>query len=202
MIHFQNSFFPDNKGAFNADQFISQQLNQPFTEWISTSIQTAFLNVQKMNDIQVLTTRAKSDVMHDAAFSQIMQNKDMLPTDMAPEFHCNYSGNQKQVIELNGYYYVIRKAGVVSNGTKIDIAIQKQELRNHVITIEYAIDSFWNSITSISFKYIKGDGIELDYIIPQNQTGAIENNSEFETADESFNTYKPHFKSDNNKQAL
>ncbi len=203
MIQFQNSFFPDSKGAFNADQFINEQLNQPFREWISTSIHNAFSNVQKMNDIQILTTRAKSDVMHDAAFSQIMQNKEMLPSDMAPKFHSNYSGNQKQIIELNGYYYVIRKAGVVSNGTKVDIAIQKQELRNHVITIEYAIDSFWNSITSISFKYIKGDGIELDYIVqPQNQTEIIDNFTESETTDESLNTYKPHFKSDNIKKAL
>ena len=204
MIQFQNTFFPDTKGAFNAERFINEQLCEPLREWISTSIQAAFSNVQQMCDIQGVTTRVKSDVLHDAAFSQIMQNKSMLPEHMTPEFFSDCSGNKKQVFELNGYYYVIKKSGVVSNGTKIDKAIQNQELTKHVITIEYAIDSFWNSVSSISFKYIKGDGIELDYILqPQSNTTFINNNTNPESIEEtSISTYKPHFKSDNIKNAL
>lgn len=203
MIHFQNSLFPDNKGTFDPEVFVREHINEHVAEWITSSIKSAFSNMLNMCEIQPLTLRAQSDVLHDGAFAQIMQNASLLPGDIKPMFYSDISGNKKQYFEFNGYFYVLRKSGVISNGTRIDKAIQNQELDKHVITIEYTISPLRDSISSISFKYIKGDGTELDYILPTSSSEissiSLPDNS---NTDSSTETYTPRFKKSNHKKAL
>lgn len=203
MVHLQNSLFPDNKETFDPEAFINEQVNESIVKWITSSIQSAYSNLLKICEIQDLTLRAQSDVLHDGVFSQIMQNASSLPNGTKPVFFSDISGNKKQYFEFNGYFYVIRKSGVGSNGTKIDKAIQNQELEKHVITIEYSISLLRNSISSIAFKYIKCDGIELDYILP---TGFSEASliaiPDTNNVEDSTITYSPRFKKSDLKNAL
>lgn len=199
MIHLQNSLFPDNKGAFDPEAFVKEHIDEHIAEWIISSFQSAFSNMLHMCEIQPLTLRAQSDILHDGAFSQIMQNASILPGDAIPMFYSDISGNKKQYFEFKGYYYVIRKSGVSSNGTKIDKAIQNQELDKHVITIEYTISPLRDSVSSVAFKYIKGDGTELDYIL---HTGSSEISSITLPDTNTPETYTPRFKKSNHKKAL
>jgi len=202
-MHLQNSLFPDTKGVFDPEAFVNEQMNDPIAEWISSSIQSAFSNLHEMCEIQFLTLRAQSDVLHDGVFSQIKQKASLLPGNTKPVFYSDISGNKKQYFEFNGFYYVIRKAGVISNGTKVDKAIRNQELDKHVITIEYTISPLRNFISSIAFKYIKGDGIELDYILPTGFSGESQITlPDTINPDVSTSTYIPRFKKSDLKKAL
>jgi len=197
MLHIQNSLFPDNKGAFDANSFVTEQLNDNFRDWITDSILSAFSNTQKMSEIQEMTLRAKSDVLHDGAFAQIKQNVGRLNGDAVPFFYSDFSGNRKQYFEYNGYLYILRKSGVGMNGTKIDAAIVNQELPMHVITIEYNVSPLWDAISTISFKYIKGDGLELDFTVPMNLSmpSVIDGAKPINT-EETISTYIPKLKKD------
>ena len=191
----QNSLFPDVKGAFNADSFVNEQINDSFKDWITNAVLSGFSDVQSMCEIQPLTHRAKSDVLHDCVFSQIRQGAHSLPADMKPVFHSDFAGNKKQFFEYNGYLYILRKAGAGTNGTRIDSAILNQDLPMHVITIEYAVSPLWDAISTISFKYIKGDGVELEYMIPTNLTaGDIINNTVTSVEEDMVSTFVPRFK--------
>lgn len=203
MIHYQNTLFPDNKVAFDADTFVNEQINDSLKDWISTSVTSGFTNLKSICEIQPLTHRAKSDVLHDCVFAQIKLGAHSLPENMRPTFYCDFSGNKKQHFEYNGYLYILRKAGSGTNGTKVDAAILNQELPMHVITIEYSVSPLWDAINSVSFKYIKGDGVELEYIIPtiHQNPDTISNNIPISTED-ATSTYTPRFKQDKQIKAI
>ena len=202
MVNYQDSLFPDNKETFDANNFINEQLSEGFQDWISSSILAAFSDLQKVCEIQEMTYRAKSDVLHDGVFAKVRKNADQLPGEVRPVFHCDISGNKKQFFEYNGYRYIFRKYGAGTNGTKVDTAILNQELPMHVITIEYTISPLWDAINTVSFKYIKGDGIELDHIIPTNLSAPhiIDDTTKISPT-EMPATYTPRFKRAGNKMA-
>lgn len=202
MMNYQNSLFPDNKETFDADSFVSEQLSEGFQNWISSSVLGAFSDLQRVCEIQELTFRAKSDVLHDGVFAHIHKNAHQLQGDTKPVFHCDLSGNKKQYFVYNGYCYIIRKYGAGTNGTRIDSAILNQELPMHVITIEYTVSPLWDAVNTVAFKYIKGDGIELDYIIPTNlSTPRIIDGTTTTNPTETTATFTPKFKRDGKNKA-
>lgn len=202
MMSIQTTLFPDNKGAFDPDQFVHNQLSEEFRELIISSLQKAYTNLQIICDSNKMTSRTKANILHDTVFEVIQENASSMPVGFNALFHSDMSGNKKMFFEKDGYIYILRKSGVVSNGTKTDKAIQNQELPQHVITIEYTVNQLWDSIASVSFKYIKGDGIELDYSIPLGITSpTIIPVATTSTTTNSDSTYSPKFKNNTHKIA-
>lgn len=200
---FQNSLFPDYKAAFDAETFANEQINDCFKDWIVDAVLTGFSTLQSICEIQPLTRRAKSDVLHDSVFAQIEQGAHSLPKEMKPVFYGDFSGNQKLYFDYNGYRYILRKAGAATNKTKINTAIINQELPMHVITIEYFVSPLWDAINSVSFKYIKGDGVEFEYTIPTNLShSSIITDMVTPLSEDTMSTYTPRFKQDKQNKAL
>ena len=203
MTNIQDSLFPDNKAAFDAETFANEQINDGFKDWITNAVLTGFSNLLRMCEIQPLTRRAKSDVLHDSIFAQIEQGAHSLPEDMNPVFYGDFSGNQKQFFDYNGYRYILRKAGSGTNDTKVNSAILNQELSMHVITIEYTVSPLWDAINTITFKYIKGDGVEFEYTIPTNLAASnIISDTPAIISGETTSTYTPRFKQTRQNKAL
>lgn len=205
MTNIQDSLFPDNKLAFDAETFVNEQINDSFKNWITDAVLTGFSNLQRMCEIQPLTRRAKSDVLHDSVFAEIEQGALSLPKGMKPVFYGDFSGNQKLFFDYNGYRYILRKAGAGTNDTKVNSAILNQELSMHVITIEYTVSPLWDAIITITFKYIKGDGVEFEYTIPTNlSASSIINDTPTNTniSGDTTSTYTPRFKQTKQNKAL
>lgn len=203
MTNIQDSLFPDNKMAFDAETFVNEHINDSFKNWITDAVLTGFSNLQRMCEIQPLTRRAKSDVLHDCVFAQIEQGAHSLPKEMKPVFYGDFSGNQKLFFDYNGYRYILRKAGAGTNDTKVNSAILNQELSMHVITIEYTVSPLWDAIITITFKYIKGDGVEFEYTIPTNlSASSIINDTPTTIPGDMTSTYTPRFKQTKQNKAL
>lgn len=159
----QKSLF-ESKGLFDPEDFKNKCINDNFINCISKGITSAFSKLVSAN----LETRyrVKSDTLHDMAFYCIQELINISPLFNKVVFHSDAVGNKRLWFSYNGYAFILKKSESEGNKSIIGKVIDSQEAENHFITICYSIDELWNSITSISFQYIKNKDSIMTLYIP------------------------------------
>lgn len=165
----QRSLF-SNKDDFNPDKFKLECLDSAFVECVRQGIICGFQNVTKIDWFNP-RKRVKSDMLHDAAFTEIQNLANAAIEDIS--FHGDMSGNKRLWFSYRGYIFVLRKAESDGNKSVISDVIDAQGAESHVITIEYAVSAMWDKIVSISFQYIKNKSSEMSIYIPMQENGKI-----------------------------
>lgn len=150
------SLFPD-KGDFDYEDFENKCVNYgKFIYCIQQGVTDAMRELDTLLRLS-LCTRNKSAILHDLIARCIKNNIDEHMYEDAVECYIDQSGNKRNILEYNGYTFILRKNIDSCNDTVLSHKIDEQELDQHIITINYAVDPFWTKIASLSLLYIQNN---------------------------------------------
>lgn len=163
---FQPSLFPHDKGDFNPSHLMALITQHPqFETWLKLGFTRAYGH---LNQIECpMSKRLKSSNLHEFAFNELANALGSFPT-IAPLIDVNQSksGNEKNFFSFDDYIFILKKEDAPTNNTQMSQKIQQQEMNAHVLSVEYVVGPFQDSIISLSLVYYLGGQSVFSYNIP------------------------------------
>lgn len=159
---FQPSLFGD-KADFDAADLTKVIEDNNMDKIVADAVKIAFANVSDYRNTYGASYILFASLLHERIFSCIKDEFSKHEFAESMQFGECSSGNERQYFQFRGYTFIIKKYGASTNSTKQSDVILNQESGNHIITISYIIDELRESLTSISFMYIKGGITIFEY---------------------------------------
>lgn len=150
----QKSLFPDKSG-FDPQSFRKNYLSPKFINCVIRGIVSAFNELEQVSFFDTISSRVRSDNMHELIFARIKYEIDHNMPDDGIIVYNNTAGNRRNFIQYGDVIFIVKKDLNQRNDTEITRIIDEQALDKHVITIQCKISKMWDCVQAISFLYIQ-----------------------------------------------
>ena len=160
------------KGFFDQRVFFEKCDVDTLGKVLSQGVRLAFasLSVEDLTD----SDSTKSKVLHERVYRYVRDcvNQSELFQDIS--FPDNNANNQRLLFCYSDYVFIFKKFGASTNETKVSATIEEQSNSQHILVIEYAVDSMWTRILSVKILYRAYGETLFEYSIPLTDTPYLE----------------------------